>query len=246
MRISENCIKLVKKWEGCRLKAYQDEVGVWTIGYGITNADKSITGCKITKGMTINQATADSWLEKALTKIYLPKVEKYQAKYNWNQNQIDALVSFAYNIGSIDTLTAHGTRSNSVISNKILEYNKAGGVKYLGLVNRRKEERALFIKPYGKKPYSGILPVLPDESFGITRKYYQYNDGVKTLKNYPTQIKRLQDTLKWAGYHIADKEYGKYLETTRDAVKSLQKDNGLPINGMYGIKCLTTIKNMKR
>ena len=48
-------MKIVKEFEGCQLKAYRDEVGVWTIGYGITNFDKSITGRTIKSGMRITK-----------------------------------------------------------------------------------------------------------------------------------------------------------------------------------------------
>lgn len=145
-KITKNCINLVKEFEGCYLKAYRDEVGTWTVGYGITNSDKSITNVTIEKGLVITQKTADIWLERALTKKYLPLVIKYNKKYNWNQNQIDALVSFCYNIGSISGLTANGTRSNKVIAEKMLAYNKAGGKVYRGLTRRRQAEHALFIK----------------------------------------------------------------------------------------------------
>lgn len=107
MKISDNGLNLIKKFEGCRLTAYQDAVGVWTIGYGTTNADKAITGTTICQGLKISQATADDWLRQSVDKKYGPKVDKYSA-YNWNQNEYDALVSFAYNIGSIDGLTAKG------------------------------------------------------------------------------------------------------------------------------------------
>ena len=143
-QISDNCLALVKRWEGCYLTAYLDPVGVWTIGYGTTNADKSITGTTIKKGLEISQATADKWLKKSLNQKYLPKVMKYDGKYDWNQNQLDALVSFAYNIGSIDQLTANGTRSIAQISAHITAYNKAGGRVLAGLTNRRREEKALF------------------------------------------------------------------------------------------------------
>ena len=63
MKVSKNGIDLIKEFEGCRLTAYKDEVGVWTIGYGITNADKSITGVTIKSGLTISKATAEKWLE---------------------------------------------------------------------------------------------------------------------------------------------------------------------------------------
>lgn len=142
--VTNKCIKLVKKFEGLYKKAYRDEVGVWTIGYGITNADKSITGVTIKAGLVISEKIADNWLERSLNSKYLQKVMKYDKKYNWNQNEIDALISFAYNIGSIDGLTANGTRSRATIAAKILEYNKAGGKVYRGLT-RRKAERKLFL-----------------------------------------------------------------------------------------------------
>lgn len=148
--VSKKCIKLVKEFEGLYLKAYKDEVGVWTIGYGITNADKAITKVTIKAGLKITEKTADNWLEKALNKKYLPKVMKYNNKYKWNQNEIDALASFAYNIGSIDALTANGTRSRATIAAKMLQYNKAGGKVLNGLTRRRKAERALFLTAAAK------------------------------------------------------------------------------------------------
>ena len=61
MKISDKGLNLIKKFEGCRLTAYQDAVGVWTIGYGTTNADKAITGTTSCQGLKISQATADDW-----------------------------------------------------------------------------------------------------------------------------------------------------------------------------------------
>lgn len=146
MKISENGLNLIKKFEGCRLTAYQDSVSVWTIGYGTTNADKAITGAVISKGLQISQATADEWLRRSIDSKYGPKVDKY-ISYQWTQNEFDALVSFAYNIGSIDQLTAQGTRTRAEIADKILSYNKAGGKVLAGLSRRRQEERALFLTP---------------------------------------------------------------------------------------------------
>ena len=135
MRISNKGIELIKQFEGCRLKAYKDPAGVPTIAYGHT------AGVKM--GDTITQEQADELLRDDLV-IYEGKVAKYDDKYHWNQNQFDALVSFAYNIGSIDQLTSNGRRAIKTISDKILEYNKAGGKKLEGLVRRRKAEKALF------------------------------------------------------------------------------------------------------
>lgn len=146
-KISDKCLNLVKEFEGCKLTAYRDEVGAWTIGYGITNADRNITGKLIHKGMKISKDTAEKWLRESLIKKYLPLVLKYDKQYNWNQNELDALVSFCYNIGSIKQLTADGTRSKAVVASKILQYNKAGGKVYRGLTRRRKAERELFLTP---------------------------------------------------------------------------------------------------
>ena len=150
MKISEKGLALIKEFEGCQLTAYQDEVGVWTIGYGITNSDKSITKTTIKKGLKITKEKAEEWLRECLNKRYAPLISKYDTRYGWNQNEFDALVSFAFNIGSIDQLTANGSRSKSVISNKLLEYNKAGGKVYAGLTRRRKAERDLFLTPVPK------------------------------------------------------------------------------------------------
>lgn len=135
MKISQRGIDLIKKFEGCRLSAYKDPVGVLTIGYGHTKG--------VQMGDTITQEEADNLLREDLA-IYEKQVMKYDDKYHWNQNQFDALVSFAYNIGSIDQLTSNGRRSIKTISDKIPEYNKAGGEVLEGLRRRRNEEKALF------------------------------------------------------------------------------------------------------
>lgn len=169
MKISEKGLALIKEFEGCRLAAYQDSVGVWTIGYGTTNADKAITGTNISQGLQISQATADEWLRRSIDTKYGPKVDKY-SRYGWNQNEFDALVSFAYNIGSIDQLTANGTRTRVEIADKITAYNKAGGKVLAGLIRRRREERALFLAPVDVK--TGWL-----QEDGYWRFYYHDNTG---------------------------------------------------------------------
>lgn len=146
MKISETGLNLIKSFEGCRLTAYTDAAGVWTIGWGHTG--------DVHAGQTITQAEADTLLAHDLEK-YEAKVDKYNGTYDWNQNEFDALVSFAYNIGSIDQLTANGTRSRDVIADKILEYNKAGGRVLAGLTKRRAAERGLFLTPIQAKTKTG-------------------------------------------------------------------------------------------
>jgi GH24 family phage-related lysozyme (muramidase) len=147
MKVSINGLNLIKQFEGCRLKAYQDSVGVWTIGYGTTNADRNITGINISKNTSITQQQADSWLKDSLDKKYGPKVNKYDSIYNWTQNEFDGLISFAYNIGSIDKLCNNGKRSKREIAEAMLSYNRAGGKVLEGLVRRRRAEHDLFVKP---------------------------------------------------------------------------------------------------
>ena len=144
MRVSNAGLDIIKQFEGCSLKAYKCQAGVWTIGYGTTNADKSITGTEIREGLTINQQTADNWLEQTVNAKYAPRVDKYNSTYHFTQNQFDALVSFCYNIGSIDQLVDRGKCTISEISANILKYNKAGGKVSNGLVRRRNCEKQLF------------------------------------------------------------------------------------------------------
>lgn len=140
MKISQEGIDLIKSHEGCRLVAYKavPTEKYYTIGYGHYGPD-------VAANAKISQAQAEVYLRIDLEK-FEKKVEKYNAKYMWNQNEFDALVSFAYNIGSIDQLTANGTRSRDVIAKKMLEYVKSGKKILPGLVKRRKAEQALFLK----------------------------------------------------------------------------------------------------
>lgn len=149
MKTSKNGINLIKKFEGCRLKAYKCAAGVWTIGYGHTS------GVKSTNAITKEQA--ERYLIEDLER-FEKNVERYRYRYDWNQNEFDALVSFAFNTGSIDKLTADGTRSKEVIAEKILLYNKAGGKVLAGLTERRKAERELFLtKVAPVQPISGTI-----------------------------------------------------------------------------------------
>ncbi len=135
MKISTMGINLIKEFEGCRLEAYKCPAGVWTIGYGHTG--------EVKEGQAITEKEAVELLKADLNK-FENHVDGFRKKYNWNQNQFDALVSFAYNIGSINQLTANGTRTIQQISSKITAYNKAAGKVLKGLERRRAAEKALF------------------------------------------------------------------------------------------------------
>ena len=146
MKISKTGLQLIEQFEGCRLTAYQDVVGVWTIGYGHTK--------KVKKGDVITREQAEHFLMKDVEKAE-NNVNSFYGRYKWNQNQFDALVSFAFNLGSINQLTANGTRTISQISEKILAYNKAGGKVVNGLTRRRQAEKRLFDTVIAQKAENG-------------------------------------------------------------------------------------------
>lgn len=139
MQISKNGLHMIEQFEGLRLNAYKvGKEKFYTIGYGHTGSD-------VTAGMTITQEQAETYLRQDVKEAEAA-VNKYSG-YGFNQNQFDALVSFAYNVGTIDQLTAKGTRSIEQISAKLPEYVYSSGVKMQGLVNRRAAEKTLFDTP---------------------------------------------------------------------------------------------------
>lgn len=173
MNISQNGIDLIKRYEGLRLKAYKPVATekYWTIGYGHYGAD-------VKSDMVITEAEAEHYLIKDLDKS-IKAVDKYDKIYHFNQNQFDALVSFTFNCGSgnLKKLLDDGKRSTAIISNKILEYNKGGGVVLKGLVKRRAEEQTLFNTYCGGSEYynkyTGCSMALDTifSSIGVPSKY---------------------------------------------------------------------------
>lgn len=148
--------------------------GRFDIGYGITSADKSVTGKTIGPGMKISKATAEKWLKESLEEKYAPKVMKYDHIYHWNENEFGSMLSFAFNIGSIDKLTDYGKRSKKTISEKILLYNKAGGRVLRGLTRRRIAERKLFLTPVEKEEKKPM----EKENIVYFKKYTGKHDGI--------------------------------------------------------------------
>lgn len=145
MQISNKAIALIKEFEGRELTAYQDVVGVWTIGYGWTG---TVDGRKISRGMTITQTKADELLREGV-KEYESGV-KGMLRVQVDQCQFDALVSFAYNLGVsalrgstlMRKLNAGDARG---AADEFLRWNKAGGEVLAGLTRRRRAERELFL-----------------------------------------------------------------------------------------------------
>lgn len=145
MQTSDKGIALIKQFEGCKLTAYQDSVGVWTIGYGWT---QPVDGKPIRAGMTIKQETAERLLKTGLVS-YESDVSRL-VKVGLTQWQFDALVSFTYNLGARSLSTSTLLRKLNAgdyagASDEFLRWNKAGGKVLNGLTRRREAERALFL-----------------------------------------------------------------------------------------------------
>ncbi len=144
MKTGQAGLELIKSFEGCRLEAYLCPAKVWTIGYGHTG---KVGGKAIKAGMKITQEKAEELLKQDLKSIE-SAVIKAKKGFVPNQNQFDALVSFAYNVGAgnLRVLLSNGTRDVKTVAAKILLYNKANGKELGGLTRRRKAEQALFNK----------------------------------------------------------------------------------------------------
>ncbi len=134
MTASDKCLDIIKEFEGLKLTAYQDSVGIWTIGYGHTRG--------VHEGDTVTQAQANYNLavdvegaEQAVTRM-VPE--------SCTQNQFDALVSWTFNLGSgsLKTMLAHGWEN---VPTEMVKWDHAGGKVLLGLTRRREAERDLFL-----------------------------------------------------------------------------------------------------
>lgn len=145
MHISPSGIDLICNFEGKRLTAYDDGVGVWTIGFGTTVYPN---GIKVMKGDTCTEAQAKTYMAHDLKK--LEATVNKAVTVQLNQNQFDALVSLAYNIGTnafskstlVKKLNANDIRG---AADQFDVWVNAGGKRMQGLVNRRAKEKALFL-----------------------------------------------------------------------------------------------------
>ncbi|MEM6453267.1 MAG: lysozyme [Cyanobacteria bacterium P01_D01_bin.105] len=140
-RINQNGLLLIKSFEGLRLNAYRDAVGIWTIGYGTTRG--------VQPGMEISEEQAELFLQEDLTRFEQAINSAVTAKIN--DNQFAALVSFTYNVGSgalrSSTLLKllNGQEHVRSVADQFPRWNRAGGRVLAGLTRRRNAERALFL-----------------------------------------------------------------------------------------------------
>lgn len=157
MKISQDGVDLIKKYEGCKLTAYQDSVNVWTIGWGNTSHAKA--------GMVITQQMAEQFLKEDLEHV---EKQINAMKINFKQNQFDALCSFVFNLGignfNKSTLKKYilGNLNDELIAEQFTKWFNAGGKPLLGLKYRRRDEANMWL---GREVY------YVDCSLNIKKKY---------------------------------------------------------------------------
>jgi len=148
-------LAIIKEFEGCKLKAYQDVAKVWTVGWGTTIIDGQPVGAST----AITQAKADDLLGKDLggrvDRLFklLPMASK------WGAKQQAAVISWAYNVGlgAVEDSTLRkrllaGEAPIVVIPQELPKWSKAGGQELPGLLRRRNAEVALFLGSNPVKP----------------------------------------------------------------------------------------------
>ncbi|AGF76390.1 lysozyme [Bartonella vinsonii] len=145
-KISSEGLALIKQWEGLRLNAYKDAIGVWTIGYGHTNtAGKPF----IYEGMTISETQAEELLCQDLRQ-FENAVER-TVSVSLTDEQFAALVSFCYNVGTeafcnSTLLKKLNNGEYESVPSELQKWTKAGGKRLQGLAHRRAAEAGLWAK----------------------------------------------------------------------------------------------------
>lgn len=133
-------VEIIKLLEGCRLEAYKDQVGKWTIGYGHTRTARA--------GLSISQAQAEALLSQDLSEF-----EEVVWSYDLclTTYQFDALVSFAYNVGAhqfdISNLLKEVKKdpeNHQMIMFEWFRWTMAGGKRSVGHLLRRIIETNLY------------------------------------------------------------------------------------------------------
>ena len=208
-KIGQAGLALIKQYEGCRLAAYRCAAGVWTIGYGHTAGVHS--------GMTITQAQADAYLQQDIAKFagYVNNPAYVPITANLNQNQFDALVSFAFNLGAGNLRKLCKGRTAAQIALAMTQYRKANGKVLAGLRRRRAAEQALF-----NKPVSAATPAQNQNTEDYNMKTIKKGSKGNAVKVWQIIIGAAADGIFGSG--------------TESATKTWQSKHGLAADGIVG------------
>jgi lysozyme len=139
VKYSDAGLALTQQFEGCRLNAYQDSVGVWTIGFGHTAG--------VHPGMSCTQQQAEEWLQSDIHWAEYA-VNKYVTA-PLTQSEFDALVDFTFNLGvgnfvHSTLLRLLNAEDYEGAANEFPKWNRAGGKILPGLTARRLAEQEMF------------------------------------------------------------------------------------------------------
>ena len=199
-------LALIKRFEGCRLKAYKPvpTEKYWTIGWGHYGPD-------VREGQTITQMEADAMLlsdcQRFADAVDDPACCPLTARLNANQR--DALISFAFNCGAGCLKTLCKGRTLSQVRDAMALYSKAGGKVLPGLERRRRAEQALF-----DTPAAPVTEKKEDKTMT-----YQY------LKDVPEKFRPVIEKLMTAGIIQGDGSdptgNGDVISLTHEQVRTL-------------------------
>jgi len=167
MQVNEAGLRIIKEFEGLRLRAYRCPAGVWTIGYGHTRTAR--------KGQVITEAEADRLLREDL-RVFEQGVLDALGGAPTTENQFSAMVSLAYNIGlgafrRSKVLAFHKAGKTAEAARAFANWRKAGGKVLPGLVRRRAAEAKLYLTPDNEKAQPG------------KRQAGQHSSGYKSVRN---------------------------------------------------------------
>lgn len=216
--LSQAGLKLIMQFEGCRLTAYQCSAGVWTIGYGHTAGVK--------KGMNITQTQAEEYLRQDCDKFvkYVNNRSYVPITDSLNQNQFDALVSFAYNCGAGNLKKLCANRTAEQIAAALPLYNKAAGKTLNGLVRRRAAEAKLFNTPVGGNTEKAESKAEQQEDYDM--KVIKKGAKGNAVKVWQIIVGANPDGIFGSG--------------TESATRTWQKSKGLSVDGIAGPKSWKT------
>ena len=135
-------LKLIREFEGCALRSYQDQKGIWTIGWGHT-------GPEVGPNLVWTQDQCDTQLDTDI-QIRVQSVISALSNQTINANQFSAIVSFTYNEGIghlLQSTLLHciNTYHTDDAANEFEKWDKCDGVDDPGLLRRRQAEKALFL-----------------------------------------------------------------------------------------------------
>jgi lysozyme len=139
-KIGARGLALIKEFEGCRLTSYLCPANVWTVGFGST-------GPHVKRGMTITDKEAENLLARDLDRFEAAVDKATHGKAT--DNQFDALVSFAFNVGigamqSSTLIRKHNAGDYAGAQAQFARWNKGGGKVLAGLTRRRAAEAKLY------------------------------------------------------------------------------------------------------